>query len=185
MKRTLYLTSVALIVGLLSACSLLASLGGTPANPPAAEMLPQLSGYKVVEGQTLTDYLSTLGEGATLLAAQPELTAVVAAVDGIVTCYQDVGAVRSRLYSDQANPLSAGAVAIADRNALLNPLNLFKCVGSNLDLDGSAAPGGLQPCTANYTLTRDGNEFYIVYAGTTLEICQAFCSKLEGCTAHR
>lgn len=182
MKKMLCFVSVTLMVGLLSGCSLLASLG-EPADPPAVKMLPQLSGYNVVEGQTLTGYLGTLGEGATLMAAQPELTAVVAAVDGIVTCYQDAGAVRSRLYSRQDNPLSAGVVAIADRDALLNPLNLFKCVGMNLD-GASASVSSIQPCKASYTLSRDGNEFYIIYAGTTLEICQAFCSNLEGCTAH-
>ena len=146
-------------------------------------MLPTLSGYNEVEGQTLTGYIGKLSGGASLLTGQPELAAAFTAVDAIVGCYQQVGAVRARLYSNQASPLSAGAVAIADRNALLDPANLFRCVHRTSGF--SAQTVKIQPCKANYTLTRDGNEFYILYAGTTLEICQAFCANLEGCTAHK
>jgi hypothetical protein len=168
----------------LSGCDLIPGFGNQPTSvPPAVEMLPDLPGYTVTEGQTLTDYISKLSGGAALLAGQPELTAAVAAIDGIVGCYQKVGAVRARIYSDQSNPLSAGTVAIADRGALLDPMNLFRCVALKKGPQTQAIT--IQPCTANYTLTKDGNEFYILYAGTTLEICQAFCANLEGCTAHK
>lgn len=169
------------LVCLLSGCGLI-GLGQPAQTPPAVEMLPDLPGYTVVEGQTLTNYISTLSGGAALLAGQPELAALVAAVDRVIACYQEVGAARARIYSDQANPLSAGTVAIADRNALLDPVNIFKCV---VKKDSQIMAAGIQPCSATYTLTKDGNEYYILYAGTTLEICQAFCSKLEGCTAHQ
>jgi hypothetical protein len=79
--------------------------------------------------------------------------------------------------------LSAGAVAIADKKALLDPVNLFRCVAPNLRPEAQAIK--IEPCKASYTLTRDGNDFYILYAGTTLEICQAFCRNLEDCTAHK
>ena len=157
------------------------------ANPTLAAvpvvMLPKLSGYNEVEGQTLTSYIGKLSGGAALLTGQPELAATLTAVDAIVGCYQQVGAVRARLYSNQASPLSAGTVAIADRNALLDPANLFRCVRPNIGFQAQSVK--IQPCAANYTLSRDGDEFYILYAGTTLEICQAFCANLEGCTAHK
>jgi hypothetical protein len=183
-KVSVQVMCVIAIVTLLSGCDLLPGFGGGPTGvPPAAEMLPQLSGYTVVEGETLTSYINKLSGGAALLAGQPELAALLVAVDNVVGCYQQVGAVRARIYSSQAEPLSAGTVAIADRNALLDPVNLFKCVVPKKGNQTLAVT--IQPCTANYTLTKDGNEFYILYAGTTLEICQAFCSNLEGCTAHK
>lgn len=154
-----------------------------PAEPPAVQMLPVLSGYNVVEGQDLTGYISTLSEGAALLAGQLELVAAIEAVDQVIGCYQEVGAVRARVYSNEAEPLSAGAVAIADRNALLDPLNLFKCVRPGEVITGFAE--GIEPCSASYTLEKDDNTFYVIYVGTTLEICQAFCAELEGCEAHR
>ncbi len=180
-KRVVCVIALVLV---LSGCDLIPSFGSQPtAVPPAVEMLPDLPGYTVTEGQTLTDYLSKLSGGAALLAGHPELAAAVTAIDGIVGCYQEVGAVRARIYSHQDNPLSAGTVAIADRGALLDPMNLFRCVA--LKKGPQTQEMTIQPCTANYTLTKDGNEFYILYAGTTLDICRAFCANLEGCTVHK
>jgi len=172
------------IVGAASSC-IPAPAVVTPmtVQPPAALMLPSLPGYTAVEGQTLTGYVGKLSGGAALLAGNPELAATLTAVDAIIGCYQQVGAVRARLYSKQASPLSAGAVAIADKKALLDPANLFRCVAPSLRPQAQAIK--IEPCKASYTLTRDGNDFYILYAGTTLEICQAFCKNLEGCTAHK
>lgn len=174
------------LVALLSGCGALPGSGNAPTEPPAVEMLPDLPGYNVVEGQLLTDYISTLSGGAALLAGQPELAAAIFAVEQIIGCYQEVGAVQARVYSNKEMPLSAGTVGIADRNALTDPMNLFKCVAPTV-LDSSEARGfavEIKPCSASYTLSRDDNEFYILYAGTTEEICQVFCAKLEGCTAH-
>jgi hypothetical protein len=155
--------------------------------PPAADMLPTLPGYNQVEGQTITTYVSTLAGGAALLGGQPQLAATVAVVDHIIGCYQDVGAVRARVYSQGEQPLAAGAIAIGDRNELQDPANLFRCV---LPASLEAIPTGpqgieVEPCTANYVLSREDNEFYVIYAGTTPAVCQAFCANLEGCVAHR
>jgi hypothetical protein len=178
--------SLALLAALLSGCDFISGLlEPTPGVPPAAEMLPDLPDYTVVEGQTLTEYLGTLAEGAALLTGHPEMAALALGVDKFVGCYQDVGAVQARVYSNKENPVSAGAVAIADRNALLDPRNLLACLKPTAEADGASAQSFvIEPCSTSYTLTRDGNEFYILYAGTTQEICQAFCAQLEGCTAH-
>jgi hypothetical protein len=156
-----------------------------PPVPPAEKMLPELSGYKTVEGEQLTEYISKLSGGAALLAGQPELALAVAAVDEVLVCYQEVGAAKARVYSDQEYPLSAGIVGIADRNELLNPENLFKCVAPVIPGDGQPDVPPIELCTVAYSLERDNNVFYIVYAGTTTEICQAFCANLEGCTEHK
>lgn len=179
---------VALVV-LVSGCDMVPAVVApkpTPV-PPAVEMLPTLDGYTIVEGQMLTDYISKLSGGAALLSGQPELTAMITAVDSIVKCYQEVGAARARIYSSQASPLSAGTVAIADRGALTDPVNFFKCVVPVVKpkIGIQSALPEIKPCSANYTLTKNGNEFYVIYAGTTEEICQIFCSRLEGCPASQ
>ncbi|MCP4535550.1 MAG: hypothetical protein GY832_00215 [Chloroflexi bacterium] len=181
-KFSIQLICVLVLVTSLSGCG-----GGQSTGvPPAVEMLPDLPDHYVVEGEVLTDHITNLSEGAALLAAQPELAVAVLVVDQIVSCYQDIGAAQVQLYAKEEMPLSAGAVAIADRNALTDPVNLFKCVVPVvLDTGQADAPQlEIQPCSASYTLSQDGNEFYIVYAGTTEEICHAFCEQLEGCTAH-
>jgi hypothetical protein len=183
MRQVLKRVCVIIVVAALSGCELVPGSGNSTAQPPAVTLLPNLPGYTVIEGQTLTGYIGKLSGGAALLTGQPELAVTLTAVDAIIGCYQQVGAVRARVYSSQASPLSAGAVAIADKKALLDPANLFRCVAPSLRTQAQAVK--IEPCKASYTLTRDGDEFYILYAGTTLEICQTFCRNLEGCTAHR
>lgn len=156
-----------------------------PQVPPAEELLPDLQGYNAVEGELLTDYISKLSGGAALLAGQPELALAIAAVDQVIGCYQEVGAVKARVYSNQEAPLSAGIVAIGDRNELLDPANLFKCVAPAIPDGSQPDMPPIQMCSASYTLVRDGNEFYIIYAGTTEKICRTFCGALEGCSEHQ
>ena len=175
-----------LLAVLLSGCEFISGLlQPKPGVPPAVEMLPDLPDHTIVEGQTLTEYLGSLSQGAALLAGRPDLAALALGVDKFTGCYQDVGAVQARVYSNKENPLSAGAVAIADRNALLDPRNLLACLKPTVESGEAGIQSfAIEPCSASYTLSRDSNEFYILYAGTTQEICQAFCAQLEGCTAH-
>jgi hypothetical protein len=154
-----------------------------PEENPAADLLPELPGYNTVEGELLADYISKLSGGAALLAGQPELALAVAALDQVVGCYQEVGAAEARVYSDEDDPLSAGLVAVGDRNKLLDPENLFACIGPALPSEGDPPTdmATIRPCAASYTLKREDNEFYIIYAATTEEVCQTFCTALEGC----
>ncbi|HRQ36524.1 MAG TPA: hypothetical protein PLD25_01240 [Chloroflexota bacterium] len=166
-----------LVLLTLVSCDLLPGGGGGA----AATLLPELDGYNTIEGQSFTDALTTLGV-MTTLAGQPELGAPIAAVSGVVSCYQEAGAVSARVYSDQSEPRNSGIVAVGDKKALLNPITFLQCVPGNRG--PSAQSVTIQPCSHSYTLTRDDNEFYIIYAGLTADVCHAFCSNLEGCTAH-
>lgn len=183
-KSMIRILFVITLITMLTGCDALENLGIGGGKAPAEDMLPDFSGYQTVEGEVLTDYIGTLSGGAVLLVGHPEIAAAIGAVDYIVGCYQEVGAAKARIYSSEENPLEAGAIAIADRNALLNPVNLFKCVTPALDAS-SAQPLEIEPCTASYTLEKDDNEFYIIYAGTTEDICKMFCANLEGCTEHK
>ncbi len=167
---------VLLLLALVS-CDLLPGGGGGS----AAELLPELDGYTTIEGQSFTDALTTLGV-MTTLAGQPQFGGPIAGVSAIVGCYQEAGAVSARVYSDPNIPQNSGIVAVGDRQALLNPVTFLQCV------PGNRGPGiqstTIEPCSHSYTLARDDNEFYIIYAGLTPEMCQTFCANLEGCTGH-
>ena len=117
--RRLLLLVIAVAALLVVASVLLGIDRSGPEENPAAELLPDLSGYNTVEGESLTDYISKLSEGAALLAGQPELALAIAAVDQVIGCYQEVGAVEARVYAVEDDPLSAGVVAVGDRNKLL------------------------------------------------------------------
>jgi len=147
----------------------------------AQDMLPNVPNTTVVEGETITQFLAKVADGAALAAANPELIPVIQRVEASLTCYQGLGAVALRTYTDKTFPLSAGIVAIIDRNALTNPANFGNCVLGRAQGAEASAPT-IQPCSKTYTLKKDDNEFYIAYIATTQEMCQAFCSQLEGCT---
>ncbi|MCL4264132.1 MAG: hypothetical protein KJ069_12995 [Anaerolineae bacterium] len=176
-KMFILLSVMMLSLLLLVSCDMLPGGGGGS----AAELLPELEGYNTIEGQSFTDALTSLGVMATL-AGQPQFGAPIAGISAIVGCYQEAGAVSTRVYSDPNIPQNSGIVAVGDRAALLNPITFMQCV-PDTNLRGPQSPT-LEPCSHSYTLTRDNNEFYILYAGLTADVCHAFCSRLEGCTAH-
>jgi hypothetical protein len=153
-------------------------------EPPAARLLPDLVDYRQVEGQTITAYVGALGEGAALLAGQPQLALTVGVVDGIAGCYQEVGGVRARVYSHAERPLEAGVVAVVDQARLTDPENLFRCVTPTaLELEGLGETV-IEPCTAAFTLTRPEGVFHVIYAASTYATCRDFCAALEGCAVH-
>jgi hypothetical protein len=167
---------------LFSLIATLALAGCQTQKGSAQDMLPAVPNTTVVEGQTITQFLAKVADGASLATANPQLIPVIQRVEASLTCYQDLGAVALRTYTDKTFPLSAGIVAIIDRKALTNPANFANCVmGSAQGVAPGPSQPAIQPCTKSYTLKKDDNEFYIAYIATTQDMCQAFCSKLEGC----
>ncbi|HTP11844.1 MAG TPA: hypothetical protein VMP08_26500 [Anaerolineae bacterium] len=168
---------------LLVPIGVIAIVGCTGQKGSAKDMLPDVPNTTVVEGQTITQFVAKAADGAALTAANPELVPVIQRVEASLTCYQDLGAVALRTYTDQTFPLSAGIVAIIDRKALTDPTNFANCVLGRAQGAGAATSvPTIEPCVKTYTLKKDNNEFYIAYIATTKEMCAAFCSKLEGCT---
>jgi hypothetical protein len=155
----------------LSACS------QPPKDTSAASMLPNLAGYTISDVADLRDAIAKVAGGSALLTGQPELTALVAGVNGLVSCYQKAGAIEGRTYVKNADPTTAGVLIIANRNALTNPANIVSCVAPGMGAQSIM----IQPCAKVYTLDKDNNQFYIAYAGTNNEMCSAFCSNLGGC----
>jgi hypothetical protein len=149
----------------------------------ARDMLPVVPNSTVVEGQTITQYLAKAADGAALAAANPELILLIQRVEASLICYQDLGAVALRTYTDKTYPLSAGIVAIVDRKAMTDPANFMNCVVGSAQAPSAAAPT-IDPCVKTYTLQKDDNEFYLAYVASTQEMCQAICSQLEGCMEH-
>jgi hypothetical protein len=171
-----------LLLGLIAAISLTAC---QMQRGSARDLLPVVPNTTVVEGETITQFLTKVTDGAALVAASPHLIPLIQRVETSLTCYQDLGAVALRTYTDKDFALSAGIVAIIDRKALTNPANFANCVlGSAQAPDDSSAAPTIDPCVKTYTLKKDDNEFHIAYIATTQEMCQAFCSRLEGCTGQ-
>ena len=158
-------------------------VGCTGQQGSAKSLLPDIPNTNTVEGQTITEFIAKLADGAVLVAANPELIAVVEKVEAALSCYQNIGAVAMRTYTDKTFPMSAGIIAVIDSKSLKDPANFLNCVvipKPSLGAEAGVLPT-IQPCVKTYTLKKTGNEFYIAYIATTKEMCEAFCSKLEGC----
>ena len=168
-KFALLLSALALI---LTAC--------TPAPGGATTLLPNIPTADIVEGKTITEFLAGLPGGGALKTSFPQLFSVVQYVEQVTGCYSKLGAVAVRTYSDKVTPLSAGTLAIVDRNAITDPANLAACVIKGPSAL-SATPPAIQPCAHTYTLKKNNNEFYIAFIASTKEMCAAICSGLEGC----
>jgi hypothetical protein len=170
MRMISLLAVVALVV---SACDAL-----QPAKDnSAANLMPNISGYTTVNTLDIQDTLSKVAGAATLLT-NPPFAAMVTAANEVSKCYQQAGAVEGRVYYGQADPSKVGAIVIINRNKVLDPALLLNCVGGQAGLSGSLS---VQPCSKTYTLKKDNNEFYIGYVATDPQVCQTFCSSLEGC----
>ncbi|MEZ4516939.1 MAG: hypothetical protein R3C44_08915 [Chloroflexota bacterium] len=151
-------------------------------EPPVAGILPDLAEYQQVDSQSLSTYIGALAEGAALVAAQPKLAGAIATVDQIAACYQDAGAAQLRLYSHRDRPLSAGVVAVANLEQLLDPETLLACAGPELIGQESAMGEPVLACTETYSLSMDNARYRILLAGTTDSVCHDLCSQLAGCS---
>jgi hypothetical protein len=155
--------------------------GNVTKEPSAAALMPSLAGYSVYNTLDLQDAMAKVAGAASLGSGNPELTALVAGVSGLSSCYQKAGGIEGRAYINQADISKAGIVVVVNRNVVTDPNTFLSCVSPRRAL----APNNTQaqqPCAKTYTLNKDNNQYYIGYAATNSEVCQAFCAALQGCT---
>jgi hypothetical protein len=185
-----------LVIFLLAGCGLVPGLdtlatpsggGNTGGAPAASSLLPNLAGYTRFEAQRLQDYIVGLGQAGSALLGQFQALGAITVIDRVADCYQNQGVVAGSGYARTDLPIVAGFVAIANRDRLLNPQTFLACIGLAQQQGAMAegqGGGGLTPCAFSYSTQLSGSTFDILYAGTDVEICQAFCRSLPGCTGH-
>lgn len=178
-----------------AACSQIGGAGnlvpttGDTANDAAAvqRFIPNLSGvgYTSVEAQSIQTALSSVSGGASLLTGNPAAAALVAQIDGMITCYRTVGALDARVYyqADIANLLagqvpSVGALAVINQDRIIN--NFLSCaLGGAQGLSPQAA-GQPQVCSGSGQIVVDGQTIAYLYAATSPELCNLMISPFQG-----
>jgi hypothetical protein len=176
-KQAWQMQLLASLALLFAACS-----AGVTRDESTAALLPNLSGYNVENTLNITDALTKAGAGAALAGGQVQFAAAIGVVGNYAACLQRAGAIEGRTYLQQENPLKAGLIMIVNRNKLTDPQTLLGCAIPQ-------PPSGMSPldaseygfCANMYTLRKANNEFYIMYAASSPQVCEAFCSALEGC----
>ena len=155
--------------------------GDTANDPSAAQrFVPDLPGFIATNTTNLTDAIGAVTGGASLLTGNVPLAALIAQIDGMIQCYQNVGAFASKVYVEanvgnlvQGQIPTAGALAVINQNRLQN--NFLPCaLGGGQGL--SAQADQPQPCFGSGSFTADGETLHYLYAATQPTLCATFQS---------
>lgn len=188
MIRTILLV---VAVMLIAACSRLGIPGGaavpttgdTASDAAAAQQfVPDLPGYISTNATSISSAVSTITGGASILTGNPVAAALIAQIDGMIACYQNVGAVAAKIYAEpdiaavaQGQIPTVGALAVINQDRLVN--NFLPCaLGSNRGFSAQAETP--QPCSSSGSFQVNGETLWYVYAATDQELCTAIAQHL-------
>jgi hypothetical protein len=191
MVRLLQLLMLALVVFAGAACSRLGVPGGVPvattgntASDPssAAQFVPDLPGYLSTNASNISSAISTITGGASALSGNLVGTALIAQIDGMIACYQNVGAVAAKVYAQadiatiaQGQVPTVGALAVVNQDRLVN--NFLPCAlgsGGANTLGAQAA----QPCSGSGSFVVNNETLWYLYAATNQDLCTAIVQHL-------
>ncbi len=186
-RRSLLILAVILI----AACSKIGVPGGavvpttgnTSGDAAAAQQyVPDLPGYISTNATSITSAISTISGGASILSGNPIGAAMIAQLDGMISCYQSVGAVAAKVYAqvDIASVASGqipsvGALAVVNQDRLAG--NFLPCaLGSGKGFSAqSAVP---QPCASSGQFSANGNTYWYLYAATNQDLCTLIAQRM-------
>jgi len=167
-----------LTILLLAACSMTAT-GDTASDAASAQsFLPNIPGYNVTEANTITEALTAAGVGGSLLTGNLPLAALVNRLDAMMQCYQGVGAVAARVYTElnlanliQGQIPKVGALAVINEDRLER--NFFSCaIGGGASI--SAQSDQVEPCGGSGTFTVNNERLHYIFGATSPELCGIF-----------
>jgi hypothetical protein len=190
MARRSILFLLVLVATFGAACSRLGVPGGavvpttgnTSSDPSAAQQfVPELPGYLSTNASNISTAISTITGGASALSGNLVGTALIAQIDGMIACYQNVGAVAAKVYAQadiatiaQGQVPTVGALAVVNQDRLVN--NFLPCaLGSGPNTLGAQAA---QPCSGSGSFVVNNETLWYLYAATNQDLCTAIVQHL-------
>ncbi|MBE2182259.1 MAG: hypothetical protein IAE89_02425 [Anaerolineae bacterium] len=191
LKRIALLGGVVMGLTVLAACNLgdvagaaggvVPTTGNTSSDATAAQQFIPVSipGYTTTEANSITGALSAVGGSASVLTGNPVVAAAIGAVDGLIQCYNGVGAAAARIFiaNDAATAImnggspSFGAMAVINGDRVAN--NFLPCaLGQVQGLSSQSAAPTI--CSNNGNFVVNNETLYYLYAATSPELCSAF-----------
>jgi len=176
---------------LIASCSRIGVPGGAPvpttgdtsSDPSSAsQFVKDIPGYVSTNASNISSAISTIGGGASVITGNPVTAALIAQIDGMISCYQNVGAVAAKIYAEvnigniaQGQVPAVGALAVINQDRLVN--NFLPCaLGSNQGFSAQSAEA--QPCGSSGQFTVNGETLWYVYAASKQELCTAIAQSL-------
>ncbi len=181
-RKQIFILLLLLLIA--AGCRLVPGTGDSATDAASASnFVPgNIPGYNVTEASSITDALTKTGVGASVLTGNLAMAGAIAKLDGMIQCYQSVGAVAAKVYTEQTlSPTQTtipkiGAVAVVNTTRLGR--NLLQCV---LNTGVSAqAVNEIQPCGGSGSFTVNNESLEYVFAATTPELCTAFQAQFAG-----
>ncbi|MBC7811173.1 MAG: hypothetical protein H7175_08505 [Burkholderiales bacterium] len=166
------------VVALLSACGLAGTPSGSNTDAGAAQrFLPTINGYTQTDANNVREAISSVGEGATAIIGRPEVSLVIDRIDSALSCYNNVGAVAARVYTQadllqlaQGELPKIGALAVVNEQRLIE--NLLACAVNPNGFSAQAA--AIEPCGGSGRFAVGDENISYVYVATTPELCATF-----------
>lgn len=148
----------------------------------ASQFVRDIPGYISTNASNISSAISTIGGGASVITGNPVTAALIAQIDGMISCYQNVGAVAAKVYAEanianiaQGQVPGVGALAVINQDRLVN--NFLPCaLGSNRGFSAQSAEA--QPCGSSGQFTVNGETLWYVYAASRQELCTAIAQSL-------
>ena len=141
----------------------------------ASQFVPDLQGYISTNATSITSAISTITGGASVLTGNPVGAALIQQIDGMIQCYQGVGAAAAKVYVEvnvgnlaQGQTPSVGALAVINQDRLVN--NFLPCAlgsGSGFSQQ-STAP---QPCGSSGSFIVNSETLWYLYAASNQDLC--------------
>lgn len=169
---------VILVVAALTGCGLVPATGDKNTDAAAAQQFvpPNIPGYNSTDAANIADALTKVGAAGSLVTGNLLSAGAIAKLDNIIACYQSVGAVSARVYTDvniAANPNAPKVGVLAVINTTRIQRNLYSCV-LNTGGPSAQAVNEIQPCGGSGEKVVNGETLNYVYAATTPELCATF-----------
>jgi hypothetical protein len=166
-------------------CRLVPGTGDTSTDAASASnFVPtNVAGYNVTEASSITDALTKVGVAGSVVTGNLPLAGAVAKLDDLIRCYQNVGAVAARVYTEQNMPTvgipKIGALAVINTTRLQR--NFLSCAAN---IGGGASAQGaseeIQPCGGSGSFVVNNENLEYVFAATSPELCSFFQSQFVG-----
>lgn len=188
LKRCLVLMGWAAAAVIIGACSVIGgtnivpTTGDTAADISAAQrFVPDLPGYISTDAQNITEAITRVTGGASLISGNLVTAALIAQIDGMISCYSQVGAVAAKVYvqADIASLLegqvpAAGALAVVNQDRVIN--NFLPCALGSRPQALSAQDASVQPCGGSGSIQVDNETLLYLYAATQPTLCDQFAA---------
>jgi len=181
LQERLVMTFVLLLIA--AGCRIVPGTGDSSTDAASASNFVPTSipGYNATDASNVADALTKAGVPVSVVTGNLPLAGAIAKLDGMIQCYQSVGAVAAKVFTEQnvaTSPIpKIGVIAVINTTRLGR--NFLQCA---INIGGASIQNAneIQPCGSSGSFTVNNENLEYVFAATTPELCTIFQSQFAG-----